>query len=197
MKRKRITRKLRKLRKYKGGSLPSLKQHAIQWPPMKGCKKEFIPVVFNVGEMFDRFGSVRGTNVSPMFETASRIAKEIGLSEKQPNIYSYTQRALPYIGITNSGFEKNNSRKLLYNYSYKNKQNTDYHTYKVLKPDSVKGGACEVAPAFDTSGGGIQVKLEKNIETLLKEGVIEEIDISNIPPYFPSNSNQKLIHYTI
>ena len=175
----------------RGGSLPPLKLNAIQWPPMKGCVKDFQPIIFDVGELFDRFGSTRGTNVSPMFETAKRIAKQIGLSEKQPNVYSYTQRALPYVGISKNGSKDNTSRKLLYNSSYKknkNKKETDYHQYKVLNADSVHGGACEVAPAFNTTGGGIQVKLTKNIETLLKEGAIEEIYITNIPDY-SSNKN--------
>jgi hypothetical protein len=180
----------RKTRKMKGGTIPSLKKNAIIWPEKEGCGTDFQLITFNIGEVFDRFGSTKGSYVSPMFETAERIAKEIRLSEEQPNVYSYTQRALPYIGINNSGFRNNNSRKLLYNSSYKkntNKKATDYRQYKVLNANSVYGNACKIAPAFNTSGGGIQVKLTKNIETLLKEGAIEEIDISNIPPYFSSN----------
>ena len=190
---RRKTRKTRQTRKMIGGSLPSLKNHAIIWPKNEGCGTNFQLITFNVGELFDRFGSTKGSYVSPIFETAERIAKEISISEKQPNVYSYTERALPYVGTTNSGFRKNNSRKLLYNSSYKkttNKKSTDYRQYKVLNANSVYGNACKIAPAFNTPGGGIQVKLTKNIETLLKEGSIEEIDISNLPDYFPLTSSK-------
>ncbi|WP_251455261.1 minor capsid protein [Veillonella intestinalis] len=53
-------------------------------------------------------------------------------------------------------------------------QNTEYHTYRILKPLDVTEGL--VAPWFGEEGLGIQYKSEIRIKELLKQGIIEEVE---------------------
>lgn len=194
MRNTRKVRKTRKKRRQKGGRLPSLRNSAIKWPEKKGCVSDFVSVSLVPGDTFDRFGSVRGTNISPTGLTAQRLAIQLGIPNIPPESYSYTERSLPYVGVTNSGFVKNNVRHKFYKNSYrenlKDLSTIDYHQYEVL--DTIEGNMCVAAPAFDMEGGAIQIKLNSNIETLLKENKIKVIQIESVPGYFKSDDKIKL-----
>lgn len=191
IRRKRQNRR-RKTRHQRGGSLPRLRSGAIRWPANEGCAGQPTRIEFQVGELFDRFGPETGTYTSPVGIAADRIASILGITEDQPNIYSYSSRALPYAGVSNSGVEGNALRADKYTSTYtQNLQGeqgtTDYHTYEVLKP-GIGGAACLAAPAFNTPGNAIQVNLERSVADLLAQGMIKERPVDVIPGYFPSSA---------
>jgi hypothetical protein len=143
------------------------------------------------GDLFDRFGSESGTYISPVGATADRIASLLGIGD-QPNVYAYTNRALPYAGVTDGGVEGNVLRARIYTETYRRNLEVgkaDYHQYRVLKNDEISGKACIVAPVFNASGGGIQINLTTPIEQLLSNSVIEEIPITQVPAYFRRKEN--------
>jgi len=178
-------------KKQRGGSLPALRRGSIQWPPNEGCADSPRKIVFRAGEMLDRFGPPSGSYVSPMGEAAVRIASELGKTNRQPTAYSYTNRALPYAGVSNGGVNGNLLRKKMYNETYLQnlrRGSSDYHVYKVLADGEVKGNGCIAAPVFNTKGGAIQVKLDSSIESLLENKVLEEMPVTQIPGYFPENT---------
>ena len=177
----------RRFRRQHGGKLPALKEGAIKWPPQEGCDGEPKIIVFQKNDTFDRFGPTSGSYVSPTGETAARIAMELGITNSQPPVYSYTNRGLPYAGVSDSGISGNLLRKKLYTETYtKNLQDgtTDYSTYKVLSDGGVGGKACVAAAVFNTSGGAIQVKLDLPISEYLKNQAIEPQVVTAIPGYF-------------
>jgi hypothetical protein len=187
---RRRQRQRRVTRKQRGGRLPPLKEGVIQWPPNDGCVGEPIQVTFQKGDIIDRFGPPSGTFVSPTEDAARRIAGGLGITNNQPNTYSYTNRALPYAGVTNSGVSGNTLRKQMYNSTYKQnleRGDTDYHQYVVLLDGVITGKACVAAPVFNTSGGAIQVKLDKTINEFVNNGAIEERPVTKVPGYFRRN----------
>jgi hypothetical protein len=188
-KRIRGTRRIRKRLRRKtqrGGGFPPLKPGAIAWPSKEGCVGNLIPITLVAGDVIDRFGPATGNYVSPVGETADRIAKILGRGEDQPNVYAYANRALPYAGVTDGGVEGDSLRKQSYMKTYKKNLSagrTDYHQYRVQANDAVRGTACIVAPAFNTRGGGIQIRLEKPVGHYLGPRVLEEMPLNRVPAY--------------
>ena len=74
----------------------------------------------------------------------------------------YDQRALP---PANLNWAAGNGSQVPYN----------YHVYEVQKPVVVVGGP--VAPWFEQPGLGMQFQLPVSIESLLKDGVLEEVAV--------------------
>jgi hypothetical protein len=173
-------------RRQRGGRLPPLMHGVIKWPPRGGCAGNPIPVTLEIDDLFDRFGPESGTYISPVGATAARIAKTLGIAEEQPNLYSYTNRALPYAGVTGGGVEGNVLRDTTYRKIYRKNlaaNTSDYHLYRVTANDAVNGMACIVAPAFNTAGGGVQINLKKPVGQYVGMQAIEEKPLERIPAY--------------
>jgi len=178
MKRTRSSKKRsrRRSRKYRGGG-PQIDPATIQWPSDFGCdigSKRIITL--QPGTYIDRFGPPSGFFVSPVI--------------KQP--YSYSERSLPWLGITNTKKTLTNGRersirKEYYYMDYENPlikiDEDQYHIYKVQEAiDGVE--ACTAAPYFDYPGGAVQYKLPRAVKEYIDEGKLkEDVFFPIIPPF--------------
>ncbi len=177
-----------------------MKDKAIVWPPLGGCAvgSKIIPnFTLHKDDVFDRFGPLTGKYVSPVGDAAERLARAFegvnwvyGMKDTEPTVYSYTNRALPYAGVSDAGVEGNALRQNLYQRTYseniKTGKQVDYNQFRVRKP--VVGNACRAGAAFNTSGGALQLELRDSVQDLLRLGAIEHLKVEQLPPYFRKNA---------
>ena len=189
-------RRRQQRRTQRGGRLLPLKDKAIVWPPLGGCaegSKIIENYALQKGDIFDRFGPLSGKYVSPIGIAAEKLARALDgaqwaptVGNTEPTVYSYTNRALPYAGVSDAGVARDALRQNLYRRSYeedvKSGRQIDYGQFQVLEP--VVGNACRAGAAFNTSGGALQLELTASVEDLLKRRKIELLPIKEIPPYF-------------
>ena len=146
--RRRNTRRKRTLR---GGSASKANNEcmlsnndikSIKWPPDDGCKPGTKKkVIIPVNTVINRFGKPDGRYVT-------RVSKN-------NKLYSWKERALPYINPTNS-----NGKSCRNTY---NRVKPEYHQYKVLK--NIEGvEQCITAPFAGHTGNAIQLKLPEPVE---------------------------------
>ncbi len=168
MKRTRSSKKRlrRRSRKYQGGG-PPIDPATIQWPPDFGCHIETKRIItLQPGTYIDRFGPPSGFFVSPVV--------------KQP--YSYSERSLPWLGITNT-----KERRDYYYMDYENPlipiDEDQYHIYKVQESiNDVE--ACTAAPYFDYTGGAIQYRLPRTVQDYINDGILIEDVFFPVVPQF-------------
>ncbi|GAA2914075.1 hypothetical protein GCM10020221_07210 [Streptomyces thioluteus] len=122
-----------------------------QWayPANDGFAGEPAPTTLGAGALLDRFGGTGGSFVSPA-------------DSKKP--VSYGERSIP----------PSNLRTYRQGATYDVECN--YHVYKVKKSTvAVTGRKGAIAAAFGQPGGGVQVKLDKDVKSLLGAGALEDV----------------------
>jgi hypothetical protein len=177
MKRTRSSKKRlrRRSRKHRGGG-PPIDPATIPWPPRDGCSEgSDRTLTLSVGSYIDRFGPTTGFYASPIV--------------KQP--YSYSERSMPWLGLTNSKITKRNGsqksiRRHYYYIDYENPlieiDKDNYHVYEVMQPIDVK--ECTAAPYFDYPGGARQYKFQYSIQKYIDEGKLREDIFFPVVPEF-------------
>ena len=160
-------------RRQRGGVRPKMDIDQIAWPVDFGCADQATQIDLVPGTFLDRFGGERGFFVSPL--------------ERQP--YSYSQRSLPWLGnilkqyTNNEGVAKTRQNIFIDEYMTKPVADDDYHVYEVLKQiENVE--TCQIAPAFNYPGGGIQYRLPQSIATYIASGHLQEIVNFPVVPRF-------------
>ncbi|GAA0419556.1 TNT domain-containing protein [Streptomyces luteireticuli] len=119
-----------------------------QWayPGNDGFAGKPVATTVGPGAVLDRFGGTGGTFVSPA-------------DSKKP--VSYGERSIPPSNLQT------------YRQGTAYDAECNYHLYKVKK--NVTGQRGAIAPAFGQPGGGTQIKLDKDIKSLLAAGALEDV----------------------
>ncbi|WP_049716604.1 TNT domain-containing protein [Streptomyces caatingaensis] len=119
-----------------------------QWayPANDGFAGKPVATTVGPGAVLDRFGGTGGSFVSP-----AGAGKPV----------TYGERSVP----------PSNLRTYRQGAAYDAECN--YHLYKVKKPVTGLKGA--IAPAFGQPGGGTQIKLDKDVKSLLGNGSLEDV----------------------